>query len=61
MPEDAVSSALRSAVHRQKPVEMAPQPMPDAGNRPNEDVVVRRSVRASNTPKYLAEYVLTKK
>ena len=49
------------AVHRQEPVEMAPQPMSNADNRPNEDVVVRRSVRASNPPKYLAEYVLTNK
>ena len=57
VPEDAVPTAQRSA----EPVEMAPQPMSNADNRPNEDVVVRRSVRASNPPKYLAEYVLTKK
>ena len=61
VPEDTVPTAQRSAVHRQEPVEMAPQPMSNADNRPNEDVVVRRSVRASNPPKYLAEYVLTKK
>ena len=61
VPEDSVTTAQRSAVHRQEPIEMAPQPMSNADNRPNEDVVVRRSVRASNPPKYLAEYVLTKK
>ena len=61
VPEDAVPTAQRSAVHRQEPVEMAPQPMSNSDNRPNEDVVVRRSVRASNPPKYLAEYFLTKK
>ena len=44
VPEDAVSTAQRSSVHRQEPVEMAPQPMSNACNRPNEDVVVRRSV-----------------
>ena len=55
VPEDAVPTVQRSAVHRQEPVEMAPQPMPNAGNRPNEDVVVRRLVRASNPTKYLAE------
>ena len=63
VPEDAVPTAQRSAVHRQEPVEMSPQSMPNAGNRPNKDVVVRRSVRvrARNPPKYLAEYVLTNK
>ena len=57
VPEDAVPTAQRSAVQQQEPVEMAPQPMSNA----DEDVVVRRPVRASNPPKYLAEYVLTKK
>ena len=33
---------------------MATQAMPNADNRPSEDVVVRKSVRASNPPKYLA-------
>ena len=47
MPEDAVSTA----VHRQEPVEMATQTMAIARMK----VVVRRSVRASNHPKYLAE------
>ena len=61
VPEDAVPTAQRFAVHRQEPVEMSPQPMSNADNRPNEDVVIRRSVRASNPTKYLAEYVLTKK
>ena len=59
--EDAVPTAQRSAVRRQERVEMAPLPMSNVDNRPNEDVVVRRSVRASNPPEYLAEYVLTKK
>ena len=40
---------------------MAPQTLPNADNRPSEDVVVRKSVRVSNPPKYLAEYVLTNK
>ena len=61
VPEDAVPTTQRSAVHRQEPVEMSPQPMSNADNRPNEDVVVRRSVRATIPPKYMAEYVLTKK
>ena len=61
VPEEAVPTAQRSAVHRQDPVEMAPQTMSNANNRPSEDVGVRKSVRASNSPKYLAEYVLTKK
>ena len=61
VPEEAIPTAQRSAVHRQDPVEMAPQTMPNADNRPSEDVVVRKSVRASNPPKYLAEYVLTNK
>ena len=61
VPEEAVQTAHMSAVHRQYPVEMAPQSMLNADNRPSEDVVVRKSVRASNPPKYLAEYVITKK
>ena len=61
VPEEAIPNAQRSAVHQQDPVEMVPQTMPNADNRPSEDVVVRKSVRASNPPKYLAEYVLTKK
>ena len=48
VPEEAVPTAQSSAVHRQDPVEMAPQPMSNADNSPNEDVVVRKSVRASN-------------
>ena len=47
-------------VHQQDPVQMAPQTMPNADNRSSEDVIVRKSVRASNPPKYLVEYVLTK-
>ena len=61
VPEEAVPTAQRSAIHRQDPVEMAPQTMLKADNRPSEDVVMRKSVRASNPPKCLAEYVLTKK
>ena len=60
VPEDAVPTAQRSAVNRQEHVEMAPQPMSNADNCPNEDVVVRISVHASNPPKYLSEYVLIK-
>ena len=61
IPEEAVPNAQRSAIHRQDPVEMAPQTMLNADNRPSEDAVMRKSVRASNPPKCLAEYVLTKK
>ena len=61
MPEEDIPTAQRYVVNLQDPVEMAPQTMPNADNRPSEDVVVRKSVRSSNPPKYLAEYVLTKK
>ena len=60
VPEEAVPKAQRSAVRRKVPVQMAPQTMPNADNRSSDDVIVRKSVRASNPPKYLAEYVLTK-
>ena len=62
VPEEAVPTARRSADHQQDPVEMVPQSMSNADNRPSEEyVVLRKSVRASNPPKYLVEYVLTKK
>ena len=61
VPEEAIPTAQRYVVHLHNLVEMAPQTMPNADNRPSEDVVVRKSVRSSNPPKYLAEYVLTKK
>ena len=63
VPEEAVPTAQRSAVHRHDPVEMAPQTMRNADNRQSEDVVVvvRKSFRAGKPPKYLAEYVFTKK
>ena len=50
VPEDAVPTAQRSAVHRQEPVEMSPQPMSNADNRPNEDVVVRTQIGSSEQP-----------
>ena len=61
VPEEAVPTAQTSSVHRQDPVEMAPQTMLNADNRPSEDVGVCKLVRASNPPKYLAEYIITKK
>ena len=61
MPEEVIPTAHMSAVPRQDPVEMAPQSMLNADNRPSEDVVVRKSVRASNPPNCLAEYVIMKK
>ena len=38
--EDAVPTAQRSAVHRQEPVEMSPQPMSNADNRPNRRLLL---------------------
>ena len=61
VPEEVIPTAHMYAVHRQDAVEMAPQSMLNADNTPSEDVVVRKSVRASNPPKCLAEYVLMKK
>ena len=55
VPEEAVPTAQMSAVNQRDPVEMAPQSILNADNRPSEDVVVRKSVRASNPPEYLAE------
>ena len=55
MPEEAIPTAQRSAVHQQDPVEMVPQTMSNADNRPSVDVVVCKSARASIPPKYLAE------
>ena len=56
VPEEAVPTARRSADHQQDPVEMVPQAMPNADNRPSEEcVVLRKFVPASNPPKYLVE------